>query len=310
MFINNYRFWLCLTGTVLVMTGVIFLPRYISRSLDLRDLNQVEMSGREDFSFLEQGSNDVVSAFAAFQNLNHYGENPLLLASIEEPIQINSELIEGVYSEAVAASEMGMIPWIGDLYTAVSAAESHFIDDASAITDEQEAVWINWSDYIQFAKYYSLTCESKENPNKKELLNFWYVRFSDGRQFDYSFVVNAVNYQIYYAELHNAVTQDLVRQAEEYQDVYGWDETDTFFTSYGDVFVQGCADYYRSSGYDVINRQNLYQKLNLAILYFENEEPVYLERSVAYSEDPAIYDGIRIGFQDLIRWVRLLPESQ
>ena len=48
----NRLFWICLTGTILLTAGVIFLPRYLSRSLDLRELNWVEVGERDDFSFL------------------------------------------------------------------------------------------------------------------------------------------------------------------------------------------------------------------------------------------------------------------
>lgn len=50
---QNGVFWFCLAGTVLLTWGVIFLPRYLSRSLDMRSIGQVEMSGRDGFSFLE-----------------------------------------------------------------------------------------------------------------------------------------------------------------------------------------------------------------------------------------------------------------
>ena len=54
MKIKEHLFLFCLTGTLFLTAGVVFLPRYFSRSLDMRNLNQVEASEREDFSFLEQ----------------------------------------------------------------------------------------------------------------------------------------------------------------------------------------------------------------------------------------------------------------
>ena len=69
MRMKNHLFWLCFTGTLLLIFAVIFLPRYVSRSLDLRAMNHVEISKREDFSFLKQGSNDTAEAARAFQSL-------------------------------------------------------------------------------------------------------------------------------------------------------------------------------------------------------------------------------------------------
>ena len=66
---QNGFFWVCLAGTVLLAIGVVFLPRYFSRSLDMRSIGQVEVTGRDGFSFLEAGSNDVPGAARAFQYL-------------------------------------------------------------------------------------------------------------------------------------------------------------------------------------------------------------------------------------------------
>lgn len=294
MKIRNHRFWICLIGTLILTAGVIFLPRHISRSLDLRTLNQVEVSRREDFSFLEQGSNQIYDVIHAFSYLGQEG-NPVLITSVEEPIQINSELLEKIYIQAMIASELGILPWLGPpVYTNASFTNEYI---------ETEYGWADWTSYPKSAQYYSLTFASDENPNKTELLNFWYLRFTDETSFDYSFIVNAVNYQIYYAEIHNAATQRVVKNAETVE-IYGLSshEMDVIFGD--EAFAAGCMEYYQALGYDCVTQENLYQKLSLAILYYEEKTPVYIERAIIAGDGSSQYDGICIGFQDMIRWVR------
>lgn len=302
----NIRFLACLTGTALLAAGVIFFPRYISRSLDMRAFGQVEVSKREDFSFLEQGSNEVFEAAHAFRYLEQGGGNPTLLTTIKEPIQINEDLLNEVYIQVMTASEYGMLPWIGPDMNYTNAAGY-----ADGSETEYAELWKNWTDFLQFARYYSLTYESKENSNKKELLNFWYLRFSDGESFEYSFIVNAVNFELYYAEIHNADTRSITEIAER-AELYGWDENEYKGVMYdlGMSFGDGCARYYHAMGVDSVNQEYLYQKMNIVILYFEDGDPLYIERSISDREDSKMYRGVCIGFQDLIRWVRTLPEEE
>lgn len=299
---NDHRFWLSLFGTVFLAAGVIFLPRYISRSIDMRALNQVEGSRRGEFSFLEQGSNDLSDAVRAFRNLGTNTENLTLITAVEEPIQINEELLNEVYVQAMTAYEYGMLPWILSGY--IEYDES----------GESES-WESWIDQAQFARYYSLTYESEENPNKKELLNFWYLRFSDLQSFDYYFIVNAVNYQIYYAEIHNATAEMMLEEERALnRELYterGYISESAYM---GMMFAQGCMEYHQSMGagimeFDFVNQNNLYQKLGIAILYPEGGTPIYIEKSESNRKDTHMYRGICVGFQDLIRWVRLLPEE-
>lgn len=299
MRIRNHLFWICLTGTLILTAGVIFLPRHISRSLDLRTLNQVEVSRREDFSFLEQGSDQIYDVIHAFGYLGQE-ENPVLITSIENPVQINNDLLNEVYIQAMTASELGMLPWIGIPTYAVAAVDSY---------EETEEIWEPWSSFLQFARYYSLTFESEENPNKTELMNFWYLRFTDEKSFDYSFIVNAINYQIYYAELHNAVTHQLAEAAEAARwNNWESDAINRYFED--DVFTVGCMQYYQAEGFDYVTQQNLYQKLSIAILYYEEGVPVYIERSIVESSESWQYDGICVGFQDMIRWVHQQQREQ
>ena len=310
MKIKEHLFLFCLTGTLFLTAGVVFLPRYFSRSLDMRNLNQVEASEREDFSFLEQGSNDLYDVARAFEHLKWGEEDPILLTTISEPIQISSELLQQIYIQVMTAVEYGMLPWIGpftDSEVRTMDENSIFVwnepfedierDDEGNVLSK---VWINWIDYVKSAQYYTITFESEEKKKKKELLNFWYVRFSDGERFDYSFIVNAVNYQIYYAELHNIATQMIVDESA----AYGWEEDLVADTVPYVAFADGCALYYEAMGCEYVGTKNLYQKLGIFILYLENDVPVYIEMSAVGSDASWKYNGICIGFQDLVHWVR------
>ena len=154
---QNRVFWLCLTGTILLALGIIFLPRYFSRSLDMSSIGQVEVTGRDGFSFLEAGSNDIPGVARAFRYLEKNGENPILISSLEEPSQIDRELTEKVYYEANSTAKLGMVPWLGIE-----------LEDQSA-NDWKTGLYKDWSECVKFARYYSLTYESLENSNKKEL---------------------------------------------------------------------------------------------------------------------------------------------
>lgn len=297
MRMNDHRFWLCLAGTVLLAAGVIFLPRHISRSLDKNTWDQVEISKREDFSFLEQGSNELLDAFRAFRHLDAEGTELTLITEIREPDQISEELLNEVYIQAMSASEYGMIPWIGERYTEVTDAAVSGVYVES--DDLLEIKWRSWTDDVRFARYYSLAYESEENPNKKELLNFWYLRFSNLVSFDYYFIVNAVNYQIYYAEIHNTFAHRLLDENDHVPD------KEAISVELGGIFTEGCLQYYDFFEYDFVSQKDLYQKLCIAILYAEEHTtPIYIEESEADRKDPDMYRGICVGFQDLIRWVR------
>lgn len=297
----NRLFWICLTGTILLTAGVIFLPRYLSRSLDLRELNWVEVGERDDFSFLEPSSGSVLENVQVFRNLTYNGENLTLISSIEEPVRMNNELLEQVYNQVMSASEMGMLPWVG----------FKKYEYSDRLEESDLALYQYWPEYAKFARYYSLTYESEENPHKTEMLNFWYLRFSDTKTFDYYFIVHAVSYQIYYAELYNADTDIYAIQAKEdkvykMKDLYNM-QYDSTITADEDLFAIGCMQYYDAEGYDYIGSQNLYDKLGLVILYYEGRS-VYIEQSVVENSLFPAYQGVSVGFQELANRVRYLVE--
>lgn len=320
----NWHFWLCLTGTILLAAGVVFLPRHISRSLDRKDLNWVELNERDDFSFLEPGTDSVLGNERAFRHLTRDGENLTLISSIQDPGRMNSELLEQVYDQVMIASEQGLLPWVGARGYKFGAS---LAQNGASVGEEEEKIAVEpygyWADQVQFARYYSLTCESEENPNKTEMINFWYLRFSDNETFDYYFVVNAISYQIYYAEIYNAYTDfyaALAESADNYEvaeaEIEGerivLDKSDA--SSYEALFAVGCMDYYQAEGYTWVGSENLYDKLGLVILYYGGQS-VYISQSVTQNDTSLAYDsglltyrGIGTGFQELANKVRFLTE--
>lgn len=309
-------FWFCFIGTVLLILGVIFLPRYVSRSLDLRLVGRVEVSGsgRDGFSFLEAGSNEIPGVAHAFQYLEKNGENPMLVTSIEEPAQINSVMLDHVCEEVNKAVIEGAIPWI--------EIEEGYMNEYK----ERVPVYASWSEHVKYARYYSLTYESEENPNKKEMMNFWYLRFSDDFQFDYYFIVNAVTWQIYYAEIYNAFSEETMQvmdmlSAERNEEVDGLmvsaASEGRYISDFGVGFSDGWSYYYGADGSDYIGQmgqKQLNDKIGVGILYFsEDENPrevrnVYLEIKAGKEPHLGKFRGISIGFQNLSGWVQYLQE--
>ena len=171
-----------------------------------------------------------------------------------------------------------------------------------------------WVNYVKSAQYYSLTYESEDNPNKKEMLNFWYLCFSDNLTFDYQFLVDAVSCQIYYAKIHSEFTEERIALMTEAWQVE--EETDMYAESKGyygtlsylrDWFSSGCLAYYGADSCEFIGPENLYEKLGLLILYFDME-PLYMEQFEAESLDTVKYRGLVIGFQEVVNKIHLLNE--
>ena len=56
---------------------------------------------------------------------------------------------------------------------------------------KEASAFYDWMDELRFAKYYGLTCESDTDSHMMQMMNLWYLRFSDEQTFDYYFLVNA-----------------------------------------------------------------------------------------------------------------------
>jgi len=291
---RNKLFGLCLTATILLAAGVIFLPRYFSKSLDMRSLNQVEIAKREEFAFVEPSSNNILESIEAFQCLGQENTDLVLLASFDGFSKISDELLQAVYDQALQASDTGMLFWI----------RPWALREFGVETDSNSSYWPT---FMTSAKYYSLTYAPDESRNTKKMLNFWYVQFSDQEIFDYAFVINAMNYQIYYAEIYNIVTDRMV----EYLENLKWIEEEVKIDSkekfdsgifdlelyYREFFAAGCASYYNADISNYVERQNLKDKLSLVVLNYDSQ-PVNIEQRIL-SDSKNSLKGIGIGIQNL-----------
>lgn len=299
---RNRIFLLSLLGTVFLAAGIIFLPRYFSRRLDEASMNQVQLLTSEHFSFLEPGNGSISETAAIFQKTGT--DNISLISSTTEPGKINTEMTEAVYEQAMIASELGLLPWIGSL--GYQFAYEYGLD---------ELPLDYWGDQIRYARYYSLIYSSEEDSGIKRLLNFWALRYSDGKSFDYYFLVDAQSYQIYYMEIYNEYTETIYRyyaalygktlqldQNEEYAfakdvgSIYDWNNF-TFWTV--DLFGNGCEVYYNADDLKSVNQNGDDGGLALVSLTYYNDATVYIEESLI--SDPGIneYHGISVGFNKL-----------
>ena len=183
-------FLISLLCVVTVTVGAVFLPRYLSRGLDKSRLNKVTVSDRSHFSYLEQSSGGIIENIQALSFMKSEANLMLLSDMKADTARLNTDLLENVYNQAMIASEYGMLPWLG-------------VGDYKTLRKSSYDVVTDWEDDIRFARYYSLTYDSDNDENTKELLNLWFLRFSDNNTFDYYFLVDASDYTIYYAEIHN-----------------------------------------------------------------------------------------------------------
>lgn len=292
----NPVFLLALTATICLACGIILLPRYISRSIDEHSMNEVSLANREDFSFLEPTSDSVVDIVHALENIKRDGSNLKLITSFDQSARINDELLKNVLDQALLASDLGMIPWIG-------IGEHNYYTSMGLELEPLDY----WVDEIRYAKYYSLTCDSREYPNTQEILNFWFLRFSDEKTFDYYFLVDAATYHIFYTEIYNQYTEQSVMFnhllygytfTKDTKEVNTSATTDYFAETYFSVkewFPEGCTYYYEAYDYRSVRASNLTNKLALVVLNLENES-LYMEQ-LAMPASKLDYRGISIGFQ-------------
>lgn len=291
---------LTLMITILLAANILLLPRYISRTIDVRNMNTVIASNRDEFSFLETGNGSVQDTVYALDKIKPNGSNLKLIASFDSSAKINDKLLQNVYDQAVEAAEYGMLPGLG-------SRENNLVMKFGL----ENTVFENWRDYICSAKYYSLSYDSKEQENTQEILNFWLLRFSDGVAFDYYFLVDASTYRIYYAEIYNSYTEMYV---DMFEIQYGTSELEKFHKNISsqkifklsvsdsisvneDGFAKGCQSYYEAENCRFIRTGNLTDKLFLIVLGFE-EGTLYVEQ-LALPADTLKYRGISVGFQGI-----------
>lgn len=284
-------FLISLLCVVTVTVGAVFLPRYLSRGLDKSRLNKVTVSDRSHFSYLEQSSGGIIENIQALSFMKSEANLMLLSDMKADTARLNTDLLENVYNQAMIASEYGMLPWLG-------------VGDYKTLRKSSYDVVTDWEDDIRFARYYSLTYDSDNDENTKELLNLWFLRFSDNNTFDYYFLVDASDYTIYYAEIHNdwtaaeAEAMEIIKAESSGNEINitiseGIDQSATLDVSDSSLET-GVLWYYNAEScrYVVGDYTNSYHAL--LVLHFE-DGTVYMEETPVDSNATVSKKGIAVG---------------
>ena len=270
---SNKIFCLCLTGVLCLAAGTILGPRYFSRILDLRDLNAVSIIKRDQFSFLEQSSDQLVDQIDLLNSIGNGGNLLLLSNYSDQKNWQNSTLIAQVTDQVALATGDGYIPWLEP-----GIYENYLMEIMKKQTSKEALAFYDWMNELKFAKYYSLTCESDPDSHMMQMMNLWYLRFSDEQTFDYYFLVNASTCQIYYAEIYNLLTD---READD-----SWTESpqnaatvaDVFYgEEYAEQFAAGAFYYYQASDFQTVYGDEGRNYDCLSVLRLEEGESAYIE---------------------------------
>ena len=266
-------FCLCLTGVICLAVGAVMGPRYFSRILDLRDLNTVSIINRDQFSFLEQSSDQLVDQVKLLNSIGNSGNLMLLSNYSDQETWQNSTLIAQITDQVALAAGDGYIPWLEP-----GIYENYFMEIMKKQASKEAPAFYDWMNELKFAKYYSLTCESDPDSHMMQMINLWYLRFSDEQTFDYYFLVNASTCQIYYAEIYNLLTD---READD-----SWTESpqnaatvaEVFYgEEYAEQFASGAFYYYQASDFQTVYGDEGRNYDCLSVLRLEEGESAYIE---------------------------------
>ena len=270
---SNKIFCLCLTGVICLAVGAVMGPRYFSRILDLRDLNTVSIINRDQFSFLEQSSDQLVDQVKLLNSIGNSGNLMLLSNYSDQETWQNSTLIAQITDQVALAAGDGYIPWLEP-----GIYENYFMEIMKKQASKEAPAFYDWMNELKFAKYYSLTCESDPDSHMMQMINLWYLRFSDEQTFDYYFLVNASTCQIYYAEIYNLLTD---READD-----SWTESpqnaatvaEVFYgEEYAEQFASGAFYYYQASDFQTVYGDEGRNYDCLSVLRLEEGESAYIE---------------------------------
>ena len=270
---SNKIFCLCLTGVICLAVGAVMGPRYFSRILDLRDLNTVSIINRDQFSFLEQSSDQLVDQVKLLNSIGNSGNLMLLSNYSDQETWQNSTLIAQITDQVVLAAGDGYIPWLEP-----GIYENYLMEIMKKQASKEALAFYDWMNELKFAKYYSLTCESDPDSHMMQMMNLWYLRFSDEQTFDYYFLVNASTCQIYYAEIYNLLTD---READD-----SWTESpqntatvaEVFYgEEYAEQFAAGAFYYYQASDFQTVYGDEGRNYDCLSVLRLEEGESAYIE---------------------------------
>jgi hypothetical protein len=270
---SNKIFCLCLTGVICLAVGAVMGPRYFSRILDLRDLNTVSIINRDQFSFLEQSSDQLVDQIDLLNSIGNGGNLLLLSNYSDQKNWQNSTLIAQITDQVALAAGDGYIPWLEP-----GIYENYLMEIMKRQASKEAPAFYDWMNELKFAKYYSLTCESDPDSHMMQMMNLWYLRFSDEQTFDYYFLVNASTCQIYYAEIYNLLTD---READD-----SWTESpqnaatvaEVFYgEEYAEQFASGAFYYYQASDFQTVYGDEGRNYDCLSVLRLEEGESAYIE---------------------------------
>ena len=265
---SNKIFCLCLTGVICLAVGAVMGPRYFSRILDLRDLNTVSIINRDQFSFLEQSSDQLVDQVKLLNSIGNSGNLMLLSNYSDQETWQNSTLIAQITDQVALAAGDGYIPWLEP-----GIYENYFMEIMKKQASKEAPAFYDWMNELKFAKYYSLTCESDPDSHMMQMINLWYLRFSDEQTF-----VNASTCQIYYAEIYNLLTD---READD-----SWTESpqnaatvaEVFYgEEYAEQFASGAFYYYQASDFQTVYGDEGRNYDCLSVLRLEEGESAYIE---------------------------------
>jgi hypothetical protein len=270
---SNKIFCLCLTGVICLAVGAVMGPRYFSRILDLRDLNTVSIINRDQFSFLEQSSDQLIDQVKLLNSIGNSGNLMLLSNYSDQETWQNSTLIAQITDQVALAAGDGYIPWLEP-----GIYENYLMEIMKKQASKEAPAFYDWMNELKFAKYYSLTCESDPDSHMMQMMNLWYLRFSDEQTFDYYFLVNASTCQIYYAEIYNLLTD---READD-----SWTESpqnaatvaEVFYgEEYMEQFASGAFYYYQASDFQTVYGDEGRNYDCLSVLRLEEGESAYIE---------------------------------
>ena len=292
-------FAICLTGTVLLAAGVIFLPRYISRSLDLRNLNRISLTDRDQFSYMEPSSYDLPGNDEGFRSLiNGKGELTLITSFDRQTTRLNEEMLQEMYDQVFNAQESGMLPnltGITDRYAAMGLEPS--INEAIVYGEDYEST-LDWLYHAESAEYYSLVYTSGENSHVKNMLNFWLVHYTDMLYQDYYFLVNEDNYKIYYAWIYNPYTDYLCSILDQVSAAYDQDAERILLDNMY-MAADGCTYYYEADFCEIVSWADAYAQNYPVTMHL-----AFGEKEVTMEQRPLTagrlgYRGIGIGLQSV-----------
>ena len=180
----NRWFFICLCGVIGLAVGTIIGPRYFSRMLDQTNLNMVSVVNRDSFSFLEQSSDQLADQVKLLNSIGNGGNLMLLSNYSDQKNWQNSTLIAQIVDQVALASIDGYIPWLEP-----GIYENYLMEIMKKQASKESPAFYDWMNELKFAKYYGLTCESDTDSHMMQMMNLWYLRFSDEQTFDYYFLV-------------------------------------------------------------------------------------------------------------------------